>query len=358
MQPERPRAGHIVMKMIVAFALLATAGSAHALQASVPVVPAETDAAPRTAGSLSIIDGLITSDGPIDHAGDPNPPPAFPVPVVMAVAEPLVPVVVPRVPDPQRLAWRARTPVVKYATGTTIATGDVGPPLPTLSADVMSIAATGGAFALGLIGFTWARRRFAPAAVTHRRVAVDARDFVRAVAEPSIVQLDIQTATSDFPSMRDAGTSSATRNQWTAAEPREARERINYHVAEYRLYRLNITGIVDTAESGLFANDGEALAHARVFGEGQAVEVWQGSREVAVVPGRVLEATEATGSADYRFHRLDETGSVRMTFRQRLQNDAEAMLHAITLSQGDSIDVWSPLRRLGTVRSGPLGTAN
>ena len=206
----------------------------------------------------------------------------------------------------------------------------------------------------GLVLFAVLRNRGrAPAAAqpTHGRIAVDTRSFVRAVAEPSMVRLDIQHASSDFPVMRDVGRSSFGRTSTTPTDwPSEPNERINYNLAEYRLYRLNVTGIVDTAESALFADDGAALAHARVFGNGQTVEVWQGSREVAVIPGRTAETSDM--SADYRFHRLDATGSVSTMFRQRLQNDAEAMLHAITLSQGDNIDVWSPLRRLGTVRSG------
>ena len=339
------------MKTVVAVALLFVAQSAQALQIS-GLVPAGGDSAPFAAtGSLLMIEGPATSDERVDYTGERGSPPA--VPLVTAPVEPFaIAVYGPRIQEPQHATWRTWTPVHQDAAGTAVAIVGGRRPLHTPSVDPMSMATAGCVLGLGLIGVSWIRRRSRPPAVGHKRIAVDGRDFLRTVPTPRIVRLDVQTATSDYPPMRDVNTSSSPRNQG-AAEPQEG---INYHAAEYRIYRLNTTGIVDTAESGMFASDGDAMAHARVFGEGQTIEVWQGSREVAVLRGAGAGTT--AGTSDYRFHRLDETGSVRTTFRQRLQNDAEAMLHATALSQGDSIDVWSPLRRLGIVCSGPLGTAN
>ena len=55
-------------------------------------------------------------------------------------------------------------------------------------------------------------------------------------------------------------------------------------LVEYRFFRLNAAGLVDSAERLRLANEAAALDHARGFGDGDAVEVWQGGKRIASVP--------------------------------------------------------------------------
>lgn len=55
-------------------------------------------------------------------------------------------------------------------------------------------------------------------------------------------------------------------------------------VTDYRFFRLNAGGVVDTAQVLRLADDDAALAHARAFGNGEAVEVWVRDRKIATVP--------------------------------------------------------------------------
>lgn len=53
---------------------------------------------------------------------------------------------------------------------------------------------------------------------------------------------------------------------------------------DYRFFRLNSGGVVDTAQVLRLRSDDDALLHARVFGNGNSVEVWLQNRKIATVP--------------------------------------------------------------------------
>lgn len=53
---------------------------------------------------------------------------------------------------------------------------------------------------------------------------------------------------------------------------------------DYRFFKLNIGGVIDTAQTLRLPDDDAAVSHARNFGKGCAVEIWVGSRKLAVVP--------------------------------------------------------------------------
>lgn len=55
-------------------------------------------------------------------------------------------------------------------------------------------------------------------------------------------------------------------------------------MGEYRFFKLNFSGVVDSAERLRLPDDDAAVGHARSFGNGSAVEVWAGTRKLAVVP--------------------------------------------------------------------------
>lgn len=58
-------------------------------------------------------------------------------------------------------------------------------------------------------------------------------------------------------------------------------------LGEYRFFKLNFSGVVDTADRLRLPDDEAAVVHARVFGNGSTVEVWAGARKLAVVPPSV-----------------------------------------------------------------------
>ena len=53
---------------------------------------------------------------------------------------------------------------------------------------------------------------------------------------------------------------------------------------DYRFFRLNSGGVVDTAQILPLNNDAAAMLHARAFGNGSAVEVWVRDRKIATIP--------------------------------------------------------------------------
>ncbi len=54
--------------------------------------------------------------------------------------------------------------------------------------------------------------------------------------------------------------------------------------AEYSFYKLNASGLVDSANAVRLPDDHSALAHARDMRLPYPVEVWAGRRRVALVP--------------------------------------------------------------------------
>ena len=53
---------------------------------------------------------------------------------------------------------------------------------------------------------------------------------------------------------------------------------------EYRFFRLNAAGIVDSAERLRLPNDEAAIEHARALRDEARIEIWAGSRKVGVTP--------------------------------------------------------------------------
>jgi len=53
---------------------------------------------------------------------------------------------------------------------------------------------------------------------------------------------------------------------------------------DYRFFKMNAGGAVDTAQVMRLASDDLAMSHARSFGKGTAVEIWVGARKIAIVP--------------------------------------------------------------------------
>ena len=56
---------------------------------------------------------------------------------------------------------------------------------------------------------------------------------------------------------------------------------------EYNFFRMNVSGVVDTAKVVKLKDDEAAIAHAREMYHAGQVEVWSGKRKVAVVPPAV-----------------------------------------------------------------------
>ena len=54
----------------------------------------------------------------------------------------------------------------------------------------------------------------------------------------------------------------------------------------YRIVELNLSGVVDRIHELRFADDAAACAHAAALGSAKPVEVWCGTRRVALVPPR------------------------------------------------------------------------
>jgi hypothetical protein len=54
--------------------------------------------------------------------------------------------------------------------------------------------------------------------------------------------------------------------------------------AEYNFFRLNASGVVDTAKLVRLSDDAAAIAHAREMYHSGQVEVWSGKRKIATVP--------------------------------------------------------------------------
>ncbi len=55
-------------------------------------------------------------------------------------------------------------------------------------------------------------------------------------------------------------------------------------VTEFQFFKLNAAGVVDSASRLRLPDDAAALAHARSQRENACIEVWAGTRRVAVVP--------------------------------------------------------------------------
>ncbi len=55
-------------------------------------------------------------------------------------------------------------------------------------------------------------------------------------------------------------------------------------MTDYRFFKLNVGGVVDTAEVLRLPNDEAAVTHAHGIANGFAVEVWSGQRKLALVP--------------------------------------------------------------------------
>ena len=53
---------------------------------------------------------------------------------------------------------------------------------------------------------------------------------------------------------------------------------------EYKFFRMNMGGVVDTAQTVRLADDTAAVSHAQGFGGGLAVEIWRRDRKIATVP--------------------------------------------------------------------------
>ena len=53
---------------------------------------------------------------------------------------------------------------------------------------------------------------------------------------------------------------------------------------DYRFFRVNAGGLVDTAQIIRLGSDDAAFHHARAFGNGRAVEVWVRDRKIATIP--------------------------------------------------------------------------
>ncbi len=57
--------------------------------------------------------------------------------------------------------------------------------------------------------------------------------------------------------------------------------------SEYKFFRLNLSGVVDTAKVLKFSDDETAIGHARDFYHPGQVEVWAGKRRIGIVPPMV-----------------------------------------------------------------------
>lgn len=59
---------------------------------------------------------------------------------------------------------------------------------------------------------------------------------------------------------------------------------------DYRLFKLSSSGVIDSGWTVRFVDDEAACDHARTLADATPVEVWEGSRKVAVVhpTGRIV----------------------------------------------------------------------
>lgn len=69
---------------------------------------------------------------------------------------------------------------------------------------------------------------------------------------------------------------------------------------DYRFFKLNAGGVVDTALVLRLPDDEAAFTHARGFGNGSAVEVWVGARRLALLPPAQPAASPYTQREAYR----------------------------------------------------------
>ncbi len=67
--------------------------------------------------------------------------------------------------------------------------------------------------------------------------------------------------------------------------------------AEYTFYKLNISGMVDTAAVHRLADDFSALDHARAMNASQPVEIWRGRCKIGLVVAKVDRRVAMRGSA-------------------------------------------------------------
>ena len=57
--------------------------------------------------------------------------------------------------------------------------------------------------------------------------------------------------------------------------------------AEYNFFRMNDSGVVDTAKRLKFADDGLATAYAHDLAHSGRIEIWSGRRRVGVIPAAI-----------------------------------------------------------------------
>ncbi len=67
---------------------------------------------------------------------------------------------------------------------------------------------------------------------------------------------------------------------------------------EYRIYRLNAFGVVDTARSFGFPDDEAAAAHARGLFHPGKIEVWSGKTRICVIPPALERRGQQRRSSD------------------------------------------------------------
>ena len=53
---------------------------------------------------------------------------------------------------------------------------------------------------------------------------------------------------------------------------------------EYRFFKINAAGLIDSGQRLRLIDDDAAMAHARALTEPRLVEVWSGKRRVGIVP--------------------------------------------------------------------------
>jgi hypothetical protein len=58
-------------------------------------------------------------------------------------------------------------------------------------------------------------------------------------------------------------------------------------MAEYRFFKLNASGMIDTAAVLRLADDFSALSHARDLHEPQPVEIWRGRHQVGITAAAI-----------------------------------------------------------------------